>query len=1331
MACTVNISEDAQNKYNLPKEMKEAEFNAWLLNGGLQLLADDKKISIDGYKIVDNKFKKSLGIGESVVEYVKTSVKKLNKMVYGAEEAGAKIGAKSQKEYIDELHKEARKFLKENKIKFDENSAIEKAIGKIRDEKSYARFLLTVQSQQDAEKHFEKVEEAEKLVKKVNKLKKSNKLTASNKSFINSISFPSAMEVSDIEGYINVLSAFLDKRSQGIASLGSVDEDLKKFIEKESSYIASYKSNIAALKEMLADLALEEEYEALIKEGVFEDTDIESFEDYKAFFEKVANQVALAEKDEALLDKLDKSNKKIELKNTIKNTIDANKEAFNEAFEDYSTPNNVFNFSDIEAIDLDGLTFNQLVLLSNVLDNILRFNDFVGVGQFTSDGRLSKKRESLFKAVRERIRGFLRGIPNDEDVDRRTIIQTVTKIADGGNALYAALDFILGSWDGRIGNIRKNFVETFSKYEKLKNAMAKNSEELFENTTRVDTYAFINQWFKSDSVENQITHVKVRIERIASQYAVNYKNNVGDTSPTESRRLELERSVEGLKALESFGVISNLKISDKEATYDLVQDINLDTLNNKLNPKEKAVYDFVVNSYKSLLPDFIKGVNANLGKEIDEIENYYPSFTYRDYDVGIVAISSDANITPLDLAKEFTPFSKTKSNTKDRSKTLAPPNFKYKMGLSENFSKGLWMTLMTAKASNEMSDMSNILNSSKGLSKLKELGLDDTSLNIVKQKLKEKVDADMVYGNINPRLETAVSDELKKLRNNLVVGFILKDFTQLFRQGGAPLLTSAISNPELTSKAMGVSLSKGAVDAINFLIQNTSVPNRLAVYQQSSTITDVPIENLRGKEAVKTRRIRKYINIQEENISDIVTPLYKLFDKKAKYNSVLEGVDAYVSVINIIVGYVKNRQKQNPKLTFEDVIAELNNGIIDGQSIQAAEKYQEDMNAPSNQNNAAKVLKEDKNRLIYFMRSFPLATSMSFNAAKEDLLTSPLYDLGGDVYKEKTGILSRYIVQQVLYRLITHFALNSLAGLVAKAIFGGGDEEDEYEFEKKWLSVGAGLGSDLFLGKYNIFYEMAYTLAINGIFRNLASRELEERKKEDPNFESKALKTNLVMESKVGGMQQFLLNLWNITEDTAKRVSSIAEKTGAEASDLVDELKALTEALVRVYGPVLVGSGTVRYFTTKANAAAKEEEMRINLIYSEMVGKYGFQYGLSEGDLKSVLSDLKDAKFSEVKRRLVFEEGEDGAAPTLYVVSEAVMDKTRKEAISELYGIRSADYSSIINSPNFKDAIEDPNVSRAEKIKIAERNIKSKTSKLLDDKINDSAAGIKKYVLVK
>ena len=1329
MACTVNISKDAQNKYNLPKEMSDAEFNAWLASGGLQLLANDNKISIDGYKIVENKFLESLGIGKKLKEYIKKTVKQLNAMVYGAEESGAKTGAKAERNKIDSLQKEARSFLKENKIKFDDNSAIEKAIGKIRNESTFARFLLTVQSQQDAAAHFEKVEEAEALVKKVNKLKKSEKLTASNKSFINSISFPSAMEVSDIEGYINVLNAFLDKRGQGVqSSLGVVDEDLENFIEKENNYIATYRSNISAIKEMLADLALEEEYDELAAEGVFEGTDIKSWEDYKAFFERVAAQVDLLEKDEKLLDKLNKSNKKEELKNTIKNTITQNKSEFEETFKEYSTSDNIFNFSDIESVNLDELSFNQLVLLSNVLENILNFNDFVGVGQFTSKGRLSRKAADLFSAVAGSVRGTLRGVARNKDTDRRTIIQTIAKVADGGKALYAALDFILGAWNGKIGVIRQNFNDTFSKYEKLKNNMAKNSKELFKSTVRVDTYAFINQWFKADSMESQIAHLKLRVQRIASQYAVDYTMNTKDTTPTATKKLAIERSVEGLKALESFGVISNLKISAKGATYDLVEDVNLETLNGKLNQKEKAVYDFVIDSYKNLLPDFIKGVNSNLGKEIDEVENYYPSYTYKDDDVANMGIVSEENISPLDLAKAFTPFSKTKSNTKDRSKTLAPVNFKYKMGLSENFSKGLWMTLMTARATNEMSDMSNMLNSPVGLSRLKEMGLSPDEIGIIKQKLKEKVDADMIYGSVNPNVETAISDELNKLRSNLVIGFILKDFTQIFKQGVSPLTTSAIFNPQLTTQALFSTYSKNASSAIDFLVKNTSIQNRLAIYEQGSTITDTPRENLRGGKATASKVIRGYTSVQEKYISDIITPLYKLgaksiFKKDIKYGSMLEGVDAYVSTINIIVGYVRNRQKQNPSLSFEDVINELNKGEINGQSIQAAEKYQEDMNAPSNQNDAAKVLKQDKSKLMYFMKSFPLATSMSFR----DALGSFSQDLSDDAKAENRRVVGRFFVQQVLYRAMTHFVLNLLASAVSEALFGDDDDDDEYDSTKKWLSFGAGLGSDLFLGKYNIFYEMAYSFAINAGFRAWASSKLQERKDEDPNFESKALKGNLVMESKLGGAQTFALELFKSIQKGIEKTNKLADKIETGASILESTL----ENLVKSFVPLLTGSGTVRYFTNKANAADREEEMKANVIYSEIVGKYGFQYRLKEEDLKSILSDLKGAPFSNMKRRMIFVEGEDNSKPTLYIVSEPMMLKTRKAAILEEYGVREDNYSSMIGSSQFKIDNEGVNVDRAGQIKIAERKIKAKINKLLDEKIENSDAGFKKYVLLK
>ena len=92
MACSIEISEEYRDKYGLPKEMPEADFYAWLANGGLQALTNDNKLSFDGYKIVDNKFKESLGIAKTISDRVKLTIRKLNQMVYGAEAAGAPYG---------------------------------------------------------------------------------------------------------------------------------------------------------------------------------------------------------------------------------------------------------------------------------------------------------------------------------------------------------------------------------------------------------------------------------------------------------------------------------------------------------------------------------------------------------------------------------------------------------------------------------------------------------------------------------------------------------------------------------------------------------------------------------------------------------------------------------------------------------------------------------------------------------------------------------------------------------------------------------------------------------------------------------------------------------------------------------------------------------------------------------------------------------------------------------------------------------------------------------------------------------------------------------------
>ena len=1318
MACSIEISKEYRDKYGLPEKMPEADFYAWLANGGLENIALEADINFSFIKIDDTKFKESLGIPKNLKKFITITISEINKIKYAAMNQAVDFFEKK----VNALQAAANKYLDDSGIKASEK--IEDAIASLRNEGQLLKLLSLIDEKGDLDAKIARVEKINKKIKELKKLRKSVKrLTKTNIDFTKDLisDLPSAYEISDLDTYEKLLDQYIAARKGGKATT-DVDQELSSFIDGERKYINAYKQQIENLKDLIKKAGWVEEYNKLKKEGALDGTDIENQDD----FIKLKEALEVSEESEAAQKKLDDIAERAERKKklvkdriqNIKDFIAENKEDLEEAFDAYSSESNPVSLAEVEAINLEKLSYNDLVLLNNELQNILYSDDFTGIGKFTSEGRLSQKSQALFDKLATKINQTLRGLSGAKYADKRTILQTITEITSGGSTANMALDFILGGWNGMISRIRTKFNIVKNQYDELKNNLAKSPKEIFDSVTRIETYAFVNQWFKSDSVDGQITHVKQRIERLASQYAKNYKENKKDKNPTDTKKREIERNEVGLKALADFGFISDLNFKDGEATYNLVEDINLEDLQNKLNPKEQELYDFIITIFKKLYPEFKKGVNNNLGKDFDEVENYFPTFTTK-------SISGDNS--PLSLGREFTPVSKTKSNTKDRSKTLAPSDFDYIIGLTNNFEKGLWMTLMTAEGSNEMADMSNMLNSKIGLDRLQEAGLTVADINVIKEQLTEKVKNDMLYGISDNEIQGAVSRELLNLLRNTVGGFILKDFIQIFKQGVAPLFTSFAFDPKLTTlvNTKMVSGDKNFKDALDFLIGNTTVQSRLNAYDQSPTTSGIAIENLRGAKATTIKISRGIANIQDKYISDVVTPLAKAIGIKNNYDSLLEATDAYVSSMNIAIGYIKNRMKQNPNLSFQDVINELNKGKIDRQSVQAAERYQADMNAPSNQNDMAKVLRNDPYKLLWFMKSFPLSTSMSATLAKNKVSI-----LAKNKYLDKEDVNDlrltfwRFVVQQVIYRAFNQFALDVVIGIIKEQIFGGGDEDDEYEFERRGLTFGTGLTADFVLGKYNVYGDIALALATNLGFRLWAESVLEEEKKQNPNFKSKALSSSLMIESKAGGAAAVVSGLFDRAIKFIEQEYKLAEKSAEEHA----ALKSGLTVLLREFIPFLSGSGTIRQIFSGANAAEKQEIKDKLDVYAETLTTTGYQYRPNEEQLNSILKDLKGASRSEKKARMVMIEDKNEA--NLYVIPKNKMQEYEIKAINELYNVSTKDYSVIINTFKFKESIKNVKIEESNKKLEAEKQIKAKINELAKKDIdNNKIAGIKKYTL--
>jgi hypothetical protein len=1322
MPCSIEISKEYRDKYGLPEKMPEADFYAWLANGGLENLALEADINFSFIKIDDTKFKESLNIPKNLKQLITTTVSEINKIKYAALNQGIKFF----KQKVDILQNAAYKYLDESNI--EASDKIKDAIASLRNEGQLLKLLSLIDEKGDLDAKIARVEKVNKKIKELKKLRKSTKrLTKTNIGFIKDLisDLPSAYEISDLDTYEKLLDNYMAAR-KGDKATTDVDRELSSFIEGERKYINAYKEQIENLKELIKNAGWVEEYNELEANGAFEGTDIKSQDDWiklkKAIEENEENE-AVQKKLDSVAEKAEEKKKLVENRiQNIRDFISGNEEDLEEAFDAYSSEENPVSLAEIKAIDLEKLSYNDLVLLNNELQNILYSNDFVGVGDFTSKGRLSQKKQSLFDKLASGIKKTLRGLKGLKYEDKRTMLQTITEITNSGSTADAALDFILGSWNGMIGKARTTFNIYKNEYERLKSNLSRDPKKMFDSTVRIETLGFVNQWFKGDSVEEQINHVKQRAARIASQYAKNYEQNKIDKNPTADKKIQIEVNEEGLKALASFGLISDLNFKDGEATYKLVEDITLDILKNKLEPKEQQLYDFIINTYRGLYPEFKKGVNNNLAKDFDEIENYFPTFAISN----TVSKDVDKSATPLSLGKDFAPVSKTKANTKDRSRTLAPKNFDYKIDLTSNFEKGLWMTLMTAQGSNEMADMSNMLNSSFGLNRLAEGGLTAEDIQVVKTQLTEKVKGDMLYGASDPKIAGAVSKELGKLLSNTAIGFVLKSWEQVVKQGVSPIATSFIFEPDLTAKIIwnNASGNENFKSAISFLISKTSVQSRLTAFEQSPTNTGVSIEKLRGAEAVKVRATRATIDIQDKYISDVITPVAKLFGLKPKYDSLLEGTDAYVSSVNIAVGYIKSRMKQDSSLTFQGVIDELNAGKVNGQSIQAAERYQADMNAPSNQNDAAKVLRDDPNKVLWFMKSFPLSTSMSFTlavqkltskATKKELTVEEKIDLQNTVW--------RYVVQQALYRTVNTFLLNWLVGNISDLLLGADDEDDEYEWEKRGLSFGAGIFSDLVLAKYSVIGDIAFAIATNIGFKIWANDKIEKAKEENPDFKSKSLESSLMIESQLGGGMAVVLGVLD-------RAKSFYEKEYQLAKKSMDEyaaLKSVLSVVLREALPFLSGSGTIRSFASKINTAEKKEIKNRMIVYTEIVNKAGFQYNLDKEQMNSVLKDLKGASPSEMKARMVMIE--DKGEANLYVVPKNKMKEYRIKAISDLYREDVDDYSVIIKNERFLKSISGIKIEESNKIGEAEKQIKAKINELVKKDINRDVEGIKKYTL--
>lgn len=1209
-------------------------------------------------KFIKNAVKKLIATKDKV----SISLSRLMGQLYKAESKGYANAVTTIKARIaasKAYQKKIIEYLNDRGIPITDKMKLE--IAKVKDELSYANTMMKLIDMDNASIRLEQIGRIKKLIKAVKKLRKSKNLTSTDKSFINELDLPSVYEISDLDGYEELLGK-LKRSLTGNVVLG-IKNQFDEFITNEAEYINAYKESIAEIKKMIQTREWEEEYKYLSENNLLGGTNIKSKEDWISFKERLIDyELEEAERSaqEAKLNKIEENiMKKAELlesiKTSIKDLMSENKSELEEAFGEFNETSTPISYSDIFK-NIDNLSYNQLVRLGNVLNNILSDEDFNGIGAFASLGRLNNSFQDVRREATKAISDKENKLTNlsERIAKSQTVSQIISEVTRGGASIEKLKNFIMGNWEAMISKVQSQYNKSFKEFKELSNSLF--GKKAFEHWTRIDTYAFINQWVKYDETEEINRTIANRVKNRAKQH-IDFLNSINPYDKNPNTALEKKQAIAGLKALQDFGVIKNLDLAS--LTYELEDDITPETLAGKLDEKEQRMYDFILNKFKDL-SNYRSAMSINYDIDYDDIQNYFPTFPDRSYE------TEDAKIE--DLEKSFVRFGKDNGRAKGRTKNLAKS---YKIGLIENFSKGYWDALIIDMGSNELLDMSNILNNSKsGLDRLKEYGLNGDSIEILKKAIGEKVISEKNGGTVYGKAENALRMEAGRLISNIAAGLLLKGSNQIFKQAIPAMIVNFSLKPEAAALATRMLANSNFSMAVSNLIDSSTIKYRLNVYEINPSDLGFPVEyfdtlvgdtfnKLQGKGFSAIKAVESLQKI----VSDPLYSLTKLVSK-SNYDSFLEASDAYISKINILTAYIEH-QKAAGK-SFEDIVQELKSNKVNQSALKYAEKWQADLNSESKRVNMSKKLREQS--ILYYMRGFSLTTHQSFAQAVRKLGDKKLRsDMDEAEVESWKTTRNAFIMQQVMFRLVSTAVANWTISSLVQSITKSKPDDDEEEVVKVGIELAAAMVSDILLGSTSVIGTAIWAGVVNAIWAIASNKMVEQREEEsiaDPN--KKKLQRPIANASQVGGAEVALINL--ITTLYFDHSMPSSEVAYAKAGGLL--------------ASGLTGSKEILDATRRFSSTLEREAKVSTLIDEELnTDLANYSYQISEEDKKTLVKELRNAPYNEIKTRVFFNK----SSRELCVIPKDSYKKLMKDAAFELFGTRSEYLDVIRGTQAFKN----------------------------------------------
>lgn len=1214
MACEVQIKDG-------PK-LSEAEFYNWLYDN-LDRLQKEGKLNMDEVRKA-RQMRESSEKKTSVREFIKITVKGLGRMISAAKKLGEKEGAKATKESISELQKAAYQYLKDVGIKPDLN--ISRLISKLRTPVNFARFVDAVMDKHDKLMFLIGAEKAQKAIDKLLGLGNEKRLTVGDLKYLKGLTMIDPLLVSNPDEYRELVENLLNAKKGG-KSTSDGKKKLQEYLDKENKRIATEKRRIYEFNEWWNGVQTEIEYDTLKDSGIFDATDIKSLEDYRKLKERIEND----EEDSPLVQKIKKT-KEEKRQSVIDNIM-----GFVEENGALITQNGgEFSNIPITRDSLAVLSYDDLVLMNNVLQNIAYNGDISNAyrvfGQIKQKGKFAKLIEVLGgRKLWQPVTGFA-----SKFMTKSLIFDTMGMGEEVQNALS---DFIRGNWKGAHGSVLLAHVKVANLFNKFYDELGKTNEQRKKSLSRIQAYAFINQWFEDLTTPEEINaHFLNRVETLAANAKFWYDNKEND--------FEYRNASDILDALQDFGVIDDLVKGPESVSFNVKQDISPETIEGKLRESENLMYRWMLKSFEDL-KDTEYNITSILGRKYRKVTNYFPTFTKKN---PISKGEADGDpVSILEALNGFAAITKVQGVAKERSDRLADINNRlYSLDIRDSFEKGYWQALLVNNMSREIMDMVNTVMSKNGIGRLHDLGIGVTEIEFLKKILSQQVINDMQHTSINNSDLKVLGEVWNTLKENFA-NMILRNPAQLFKQSSG-LMSNFLLAPEaslIMYKFRSRSDNTELATAIDNLFSKTDAYARISKYLEDVGTYSVPKERLKKYE----EKVIDFIRSRKEAadfLSDGITPAVNLtwqniFGKDGEVikGSLLTYTDAKMSMINILVGYIRAAQRDNKNWDFEQIKNHLLSGEINSRWIQEAERWNERLNAASNKNESAQITKETWGKMFYFMGKFSLETHQRM-ISDVRALSDPqkMLDMTPNEITEKVKNIAAYVVMQATFQLIAQYLLNALWAKWS------GDDDDEYTKARRLGSVATGVGTDIFMSSLGWIGRVASVMLSNYAWRKMYIEPKSEGLTKTE-VREKGIDKPLSFDQKMGPVSMQLINtMYEATNDFVSRVDEL-EKANISFSEYKEMFYSFGELMLALG----MGSGPMN----RAALATKKNERKHIRILSALNAEgnvKGVQFHLDPEDTKKIVEYNADSDPLKFRMRTFVELGEDAKPKYLYILDD-------------------------------------------------------------------------------